>query len=277
MMNQSAYPLHTHIRGQGFPLLCLHGHPGSGRSMGLFGEYFAPQFTTIAPDLRGYGQSRTKTPFAITDHIDDLVGLLDRQNIDRTLLLGWSLGGIFAMELALRHPDRVSGLVLIATAARPWGDHPPISWQDNLLTGIAGLINLVKPGWEWNINTFGKRSLFRYLIQQHTPAAYQFLASDAVYAYLKTSRYADRALNTAIRQGYNRVPDLPTIQCPTLMLIGEHDRHIAAASSRETAKAIPRCEWECYPNTAHLLPWEVPERVLSRIDDWMQNHPEMID
>jgi pimeloyl-ACP methyl ester carboxylesterase len=283
-MNQSAYPLHADIRGQGSPLLCLHGHPGSGRSMGIFTEYFAAgqrstgghRLMTIAPDLRGYGKSQPHQPFTITDHIDDLIGLLDRLQVEQTLLLGWSLGGIFALELALRFPERVRGIILIASAARPWGDHPPITLQDNLLTGVAGLINLVKPGWEWNINTFGKRSLFRYLIQQHTPAAYRFLASDAVYAYCKTSRHANQALNLAIRQGYNRVPDLPQIQCPTLLLMGEHDRHITAAASRETAKALPNCEWECYPQTAHLLPWEIPDRLLGRIDAWLQSHPELL-
>jgi proline iminopeptidase len=66
-------------------------------------------------------------------------------------------------------------MILIATAARPRGSHPPISWEDNLYTGIASLINRVVPGWQWNIDTFGKRSLYRYLIQQHTPQAYEYL------------------------------------------------------------------------------------------------------
>jgi pimeloyl-ACP methyl ester carboxylesterase len=282
-MTSQPHYLSAEIQGKGFPLLCLHGHPGAGRSMGIFADYFAhgidptggqTAFQTIAPDLRGYGRSRYRQPFVIADHITDLVALLDRQSIERTLLLGWSLGGIFAMEMALRYPDRVSGLILIATAARPWGDHPPISLSDNLLTGVAGLLNCLKPGWQWNIDTFGKRSLFRYLIQQHTPAAYRFLAREAVYAYLKTSRPAHAALNQAIRQGYNRVPDLPQIHCPTLMLIGENDRHISPAASRETAKALPNCEWETYPNTAHLLPWECPEALLQRIQQWLIVHPE---
>lgn len=262
-------------------MLCLHGHPGSSGSMSLFTQHFSQggkvgPFRTIAPDLRGYGQSRYRQSFEMPDHMADLVALLDRENIDRTLVLGWSLGGIFAMELALRYPDRVSGLILIATAARPWGDHPPISWQDNLLTGIAGLLNLAKPGWAWNIERLGKRSLFRYLIQQHTPEAYRFLAREAVYAYLKTSKQADQALTRAIRQGYNRVPDLPGITCPTLMLIAEHDRHISPAASRETAKALPNCEWECYPETAHLLPWEIPGVLLDRMEQWLLEHPEVM-
>jgi pimeloyl-ACP methyl ester carboxylesterase len=244
--------------------------------MGVFTQHWPNRFQTIAPDLRGYGKSQVKQPFAIEQHLTDLVALLDRYQVDQTLVLGWSLGGIFAMELALRYPDRVSGLILVATAARPWGDHPKIRLRDNLLTGAAGLINLIKPGWQWNIDTLGRRSLFRYLVQQHRPDVYQFLAREAVYAYLKTSRHADRALNQAIGKGYNRVPDLGRITCPTLMLMAEHDRHISPAASRETAKALPNCEWECFGSTAHLLPWEIPDQIADRIDRWFEAHPEAI-
>lgn len=273
-INQS-FPLQVYRSGSGFPVLCLHGHPGSGRSLDVIARSLSQRFRVISPDLRGYGLSQTRQPFEMLDHIDDLQALLDREACDRVLVVGWSLGGILAMELALRYPDRVSGLILIATAARPWSDHPPISLADNLFTGIAGLLNWLHPGWQWNIDTFGKRSLFRYLIQQHRPEVYEYLAREAVYAYLKTSRPATQALSRAIRAGYNRVPDLDQIRCPVLMLMGEHDRHITAAASRETAKALPHCQWECYANTAHLLPWEIPDLIKARIDRWIQEHAQV--
>ena len=266
--------LNVHIQGQGYPILCLHGHPGSGSSMSVFTQHLSQGFKTIAPDLRGYGNSRVNGDFDMGDHLTDLEALIDRFHIDRCLILGWSLGGILAMELALRCPQRVSGLILIATAARPRGSHPPISWQDNLYTGLAAIINGVQPGWQWNIDTFGKRSLFRYLIQQHTPGAYRYIASDAISAYMRTSSAADRALMTALRSGYNRLEQISQIECPCLMLAGAADRHITAESSLETARHLKNCQWECYPNTAHLLPWEIPEQVLRDIDRWIEQNVE---
>jgi proline iminopeptidase len=268
--------LNVLVQGSGFPIVCLHGHPGSGSSLSVFTQHLSQRFQTFAPDLRGYGHSQTATDFVMTDHLVDLEELLDRYRIDCCLLLGWSLGGILAMEMAWRLPERISGLILIATAARPWGNHPPITWQDNLYTGVASILNWVRPGWPWNIDTFGRRSLYRYLIQQHTPVAYRYLAQDALPAYLKTSRRATRALSTALRQRYNRLEHLSAIQCPCLVMAGEADRHITAASSLETAQHLPQSQWQCYANTAHLFPWEIPDRVLLEIDTWLQQHPEVV-
>jgi pimeloyl-ACP methyl ester carboxylesterase len=265
------------IKGSGYPVLCLHGHPGSGQSMSVFTNPLSQQFQTLAPDLRGYGRSQVTQEFEMTDHLLDLEGLLNQHRIERCLVLGWSLGGILALELAIRHPERVSGLILIATAARPRGSHPSISWQDNAYTGLASVINRVYPGWQWNIETFGQRSLYRYLIQQHTQEAYQYLAREGWSAYLKTSAIASRALSKALKAGYNRLSALQHIYCPSLVLMGAEDRHITAQSSLETVQALPICHYHCYPDVAHLFPWEIPDIVIQDINQWIQKHPEVVE
>ncbi len=263
--------LNVKIKGTGSPILCLHGHPGSSASMSVFTDFLSQQYQTIAPDLRGYGESRFKGNFEMEDHLDDLQQLLDRYRIDDCLLLGWSLGGILALELALAFPQRFSGLILIASAAYPRSSHPAINWQDLLFTGVAGILNYFKPGWQWNINTFGKRSLFRYLVQNPTPQTYHYLATQGVQAYLKTSAAANRALSQAISKGYNRQQDLHRITIPCLVLAAQSDRHVIPLASQETAQNLPNCQWKIYPNTAHLFPWEIPDLVLSDIEQWLNS------
>lgn len=265
---RSAKPLVVEERGEGLPILCLHGHPGSAASMGVFTDHLCQRFRTIAPDLRGYGRSQTRQPFAMTDHLSDLEGLLTQQ-AEPCLVLGWSLGGILALELALRVPDRVRGLILIATAARPRSSHPAITQADQIYTALASLLNFLRPGWRWNIETLGKRSLYRYLLQRHTPQAYRYLAQVGTPAYLRTSRFATQALKAALRQGYDRQPDLPQITCPCLVMAASHDRHITAASSQATAQALPQATWHLYDHTAHLFPWEIPDQVLADLDRWL--------
>jgi pimeloyl-ACP methyl ester carboxylesterase len=259
-------------RGSGIPILCLHGHPGSAKSMRVFSEPLSQQYRTIAPDLRGYSSSWTRQPFSMTDHLADLDRLIDKLNIDRCFILGWSLGGILAMELALRHPDKIAGLVLIATAAYPKSRLPLPSRQELITTLIASLVNGIFPGWQWNIETFGQHSILKYLLSQHTPESYRFLAKSATSAVLKTSPAAHQALSEAIQQGYNRLPDIPAIQCPCLVLAGEHDRHITPESSKATAESLPNSQWICYPDTAHLLPWEISQKINQDVSHWLNQH-----
>lgn len=255
--------------GSGIPILALHGHPGDGHCMAVFAEALQDRYRVIAPDLRGYGSSRTRDPFVMADHLEDLLALLDELGIPQCWVLGWSLGGILAIELALRCPERVRGLVLVATSAHPVGDHPPTDVWDQVYTGVASLLNVVFPGWPWVIETFGKRSLYRYLIQQHTPTAYRYLARAAFPAYWSTSKQATQALSQALRQGYNRLGDLHRIQAPALVMAGSQDRHIMAAASEKTAAALPKGDWILYPQTAHLFPWEIPDQVRQDIRGWL--------
>lgn len=261
--------LNVTIQGQGYPILCLHGHPGSSKTMSVFTDVLAQNYRTIAPDLRGYGKSPARGKFHMRDHLNDLQRLLDEYQIEQCLLLGWSLGGILSLELALQESDRFSGLIMIASAAYPLSDHPAVSPLDLFYTGVSGIINYFKPGWDWNINTLGKRSLFRYLLAQQTPEAYNYLAKQAVPAFLQTSLSANQALSEEIRLGYNRLPDLAKITIPCLVLAGERDRHITAQSSAKTASCLPNCQYFCYPNTAHLFPWEIPQIVIQDIKQWL--------
>ena len=238
--------------------------------MAVFGEALASEYWAIAPDLRGYGASRTQQPFEMVDHLDDLQAMLDRLQIQRGILLGWSLGGILAMELAVRQPERWDGLILVATAARPVGNHPPITALDNVNTAISGILNWLVPGNPIAIEWFGKRSLFRYLLRQHTPETYGYLARAAVPAYLQTSQHANGALARALRQRYSCLEAVAQLTLPALVLAGESDLHIAATASRETAEALVNGEYREYADTAHLFPWEVPTQVQQDVLSWLR-------
>jgi pimeloyl-ACP methyl ester carboxylesterase len=89
-MPSPAFDLAVQVQGSGLPILCLHGHPGSGSSMSVFTNHLSRRFKTIAPDLRGYGNSQTRQNFVMTDHLVDLEALCDRLHLDSFILLGSS-------------------------------------------------------------------------------------------------------------------------------------------------------------------------------------------
>ena len=77
-----AVPLNFYTQGQGFPILGLHGHPGSGQSLSILTNYLSKRYQTNAPDLRGYGKSRIQGNFQMQDHLDDLEAVLDELKIE---------------------------------------------------------------------------------------------------------------------------------------------------------------------------------------------------
>ena len=105
---------HNYIeKGEGFPLILLHGN---GEDVSYFEhqmEPFAQHFRVIAIDTRGHGQTpRGEAPFTIRQFAEDLLGFMDLHQIEKAHVLGFSDGGNIAMVFALAHPERVEKLIL---------------------------------------------------------------------------------------------------------------------------------------------------------------------
>ena len=73
--------LNVEIKGSGYPILCLHGHPGSSQTMSVFTNVLSQNYQTISPDLRGYGQTKANKKFEMEEHISDLKNLLEQYQI----------------------------------------------------------------------------------------------------------------------------------------------------------------------------------------------------
>jgi lipase len=107
--------LHLHEWGEAStpPLVCLHGVTSHGGRFRRFGERLAPRFHVLAPDLRGHGLSEPEPPWDVEAHLADVLETVGRAP---AAWLGHSFGGRLVVELATRHPESVSRLVLLDPA-----------------------------------------------------------------------------------------------------------------------------------------------------------------
>lgn len=106
--------------GTGACVVLIHGHPFDRSLWRPQAEVLAAEFRVVAPDLRGFGESPV-TPYLVTlrEYARDIEELLARLGIERAAVVGLSMGGLVAMDLATTHPERWWALGLVATTAEP--------------------------------------------------------------------------------------------------------------------------------------------------------------
>lgn len=127
-------------QGSGPPLLLLHGNGEDGTYFVHQVAEFSRDFTVYAIDTRGHGHSpRGTAPFTISQFADDLLAFMDRHGMEQANLLGFSDGGNIALTFALRHPDRVSRLILNGANLDPRGVKPLVQLPIVLGYHVASL------------------------------------------------------------------------------------------------------------------------------------------
>lgn len=119
--------LHYLEKGQGKPLILLHGNGEDSSYFVYQVAYFSRFYRVIAIDTRGHGQSpRGTAPFSIQQFAEDLRGFLDQHEIPKAHILGFSDGGNIALTFALRYPERVDRLILNGANLFPAGVKPTV-------------------------------------------------------------------------------------------------------------------------------------------------------
>ena len=131
--------MYCEVYGQGQPVLLTHGNGGSISAFSKTIPYFAKKYKVIAVDSRAHGKSTdTRDSLSFEMMADDLSALLDAMHIKKSYVIGWSDGGINAIVMAMRHPEKV--IKFASTGANLWPDSTaltPDTWKDMRKTYLA--------------------------------------------------------------------------------------------------------------------------------------------
>jgi pimeloyl-ACP methyl ester carboxylesterase len=105
--------------GHGPPAVLLHGGSLTARTWDYVAIALRADFRLVALDMRGHGASDWASDYSIESCATDLIAVVDGLGIERTRIVGMSLGGMVACEFALRHPDRIESLAMVDVTSRP--------------------------------------------------------------------------------------------------------------------------------------------------------------
>lgn len=246
----------AHLRwgDAGPPVVLLHGIGGGREGWASTGAALAAAgFRAFALDQPGYGLSPTIEPFDLAGMAAAVARLITWTGETSAIVVGHSMGGMVAQELAARTPACVRALVLAATS--PAFGPSDGEWQRNFLAsrfapldagqGMAGLAAQLVP---------------TMAAQGADPS--RLAAAQALMAGVPETTYR-RALAALVR--FDRRDALARIGVPTLVITGDEDRTAAPEVARRMAARIPGAAVEILPATGHLLMLEQPaafDRVL---------------
>jgi 2-succinyl-6-hydroxy-2,4-cyclohexadiene-1-carboxylate synthase len=258
---------HSEQRGDGAPLVLLHGFSGGAASWREHAAYFAQRFRVITVDLPGHGQTDSPADparYRMEACVADLDALFGVWGIERARVLGYSMGGRVALHFAAAHPARVRALIL-ESASPGIADAAERAARVQSDNDLADFIE--REGIEAFVNRWEALPLF----------ASQARLPEATRAALRAQRLRNdprglarslRGLGTGIQSPlWERLPEIST---PTLLLAGEDDTKYVTIA-RAMARSLPDAQLTVVPGAGHAVHIEQPTRFRERVSGFFES------
>jgi pimeloyl-ACP methyl ester carboxylesterase len=229
--------------GSGVPVVLLHGIGASIRDWDFQIPALSKRQRVIAPDLRGFGLSEKAGDYRVATFAADVWALLDRLGVVRFNLVGHSMGGAVALQMAVDRPERIERLVAADTL--------PSFEANTFAKRILFAYRFAMMG------VFGPQRLAAAVAQKLFPGPHQAaLRERAVAGGLANDRgvYLDTIRNLL---GWHVSDRLARLTMPTLVLVAEHD-YFPVADGRAFAEAVAGARLKVFKGMHHAVPLEAP-------------------
>jgi 3-oxoadipate enol-lactonase len=256
--------LYYEVQGEGTPLLLVAGLSGGTWSWYGQAPYFRERYRTIAFDNRGAGRSSMPHgPYQMIQFAEDARCLLDHLGVERAFVLGLSMGGMIAQELALLAPHRIPALFLGCTHGGGPSQIPTAPSVIEMLLNNAGLSQkeIIKK----NLPIFLSEACRKE--QPEVVAAY----CAAQLAAPEQPEYAFHAQLAAIST-FDASERLGKIKIPTMIVAGSEDVLIPPENARVLARRLPHAEIVVIPGTGHALHAECRDMLNAMADNFFRRY-----
>lgn len=238
------------VLGSGAPVVLLHPFPVHHEFWLPAIQVLSSRYQLVLPDLRGHGESGLgEGPATMAKHAADIVRVLDHLEIGRAPMAGVSIGGYVLFEFWRRYRERVAALVLCNTKAQ--ADSPEAR---------AGRLQAAADVLETGTEPFFE-SMVPKLLGKTTRESRPDLVDGALRMMRKMSAGNVAGVQRGMAERPDSVPDLKTIDVPTLIVTGNEDAFAGPAEAELMRRNIRGSELKVIPQAGHYSPWEKPAEV----------------
>lgn len=259
-MKQKAAGISYLEAGVGQPVLFLHGIGGGAESFRAQLAVASDTCTLRALDLPGYGDSDPTTPMTFKGLSARISEFLDALDTDHAHLVGHSIGGMIALDHAIRRPDQVATLGLIGTTSAFGGK------DDSFKT--AFLKARMEPLERGLSMAEMAREAAPLLVG---PEAKPEVAGEVADVMAQVPEATWRSILECLVT-FNRRADLAKVTQPCLLVAGEHDANAPARTMEKMALALPNAEYQIIRGAGHMINQEQPGRVNALLRDFIRRH-----
>jgi 3-oxoadipate enol-lactonase len=245
--------------GQGEPLLLIHGLGSSIRDWENQIPYFAERYRVVALDLRGHGKSdKPPGPYSSKLFAEDIAELIRLLDIGPAHVVGLSLGGFVACQLAVDHGDLVRTLVVVNSVP----DLPRGTFRDRFRIGSTVWLRQLM------VRFLGMRALGRFLGKKLFPRADQEkLRQTFIERWAENDKQAYLS-SLATVPTWNLGHKLNSIICPTCLVSGEHD-FFPLALKEVCAGKMPDARLIVIEDSGHFTPMDEPKRFNEAVMEFL--------
>jgi 3-oxoadipate enol-lactonase len=241
--------------GEGPPLFLFHSLLSDRASFDAVVPELSKSFRVIVPELPGFGRSRAVSG-GLADVADRMAeAVKDAADGKDAIVLGNGYGGFVALQMAIRHPNIASKLVLADCGA---------AFSEPGREAFRNMAAVSKAKGLSAITDAAMRRLFAPAFQAQHPD----LMADRREAFLRTDPEVFRAACDALASLDLR-PELGSVKVPVLVLVGEHDEATPPPMSHEMAAGLPQVRLEIIPGCAHVPQLQSPQIFLDLIGDFL--------
>lgn len=257
--------VHYQEKGSGTPLILIHGYSSSVFTWKDQFDVLSRKFRVIALDLKGFGfTSKPDGDYSRRAQGELVAAFLDRLNIGSAWLVGNSMGGETALNVAVLHPDRVLGLVLIDSAGVQVPGRTSLAPAYLQIPVIGRLLTALALTSDKLVREGLQKSFFDDSKVTDDRVAYY-------YQPLKTRGGQLAATRARTQFGDFPIEDkLSSIKVPTLIIWGDHDELIPLEAGKKLNSVIRESKLVVFENCGHVPQEEMPERVAAEITNFIQ-------